>query len=172
MRLWIERSASRRGWLARPLYHLTAGVVCDAATLALIERHRLGGDLVWMSPSAEMLAEAAEGLFDNARELPLFGAGSAGKSLRWNARGLVLAWQATRELRVRVADLIDGIAIESRALGELRAAEAGIRAGFDELVVHLEALARYDDGDEILIEPTREDRGTPSAGWVRMAGRG
>ena len=79
---------------------------------------------------------------------------------------------AREELRVRVADLIDGIAIESRALGELRAAEAGIRAGFDELVVHLEALARYDDGDEILIEPTREDRGTPPAGWVRMAGRG
>lgn len=173
MRLFIEHGEDR-DWRGRPRYRLRASLVCEASVLALIERHQLAGDLLWQSPTAVALSEAAEGLFDNARELSLFGRGNVAKALQWNVRGLRLARQASREVRVTVGDLVGGIALQSRALGELLAAEGGIAAAFDALAAQLETLAGYEAGDELLIEPAREDddRGTPPAGWVRMTGRG
>jgi hypothetical protein len=125
------------------------------------------------SASADALRDEAQALLDAAHDLPLFGWGNTTKALRLNGRGLWLARRGARELRVRVCNLVNGMEVESRALTELLAVEAGVREGFDALARHVRALARYETGDEILLEPEDErgDDGTPAAGWARIGRR-
>jgi hypothetical protein len=168
VRLWLERSARRSLW-GRPIYRLTVGLVCEHGVLALIDRHRLYGDVVWRSPAAVALADAAEASFDTAGTVSLRWSDTS-RALALNWRGLALARAAMDEAHVTVGDLLIGKTLEARHVGELLAAETGIRAGFDELARQLAALAGYEIGDEDRVRPQIEtDAGVPARSWLRMA---
>jgi hypothetical protein len=173
MRLWLERSERRAGLFGGRIYQLNVSLICDAATLMLIQRHGLAVEQVWMSPAAEALSGEAEGLLDRGMEQSAWRLTGMTSGLALNFEGLLTAWRASREPMLSVGDLIRGSVLESPVAGELLAAEAGIRAGFEALVHRLEGVKRYDESDEDLIEPKPDaDLGVPPSDWVRMGGRG
>lgn len=172
MRLWLERG-ERTSLFGRRIYLLSAAIECNERCLELIGRHRIGNDLVWLSPSALALTETAEGMIDRAADLSRWSWSDTKKALRMNLRGLRLARASSREAAVRVVDLIMGTTLESRSVGDLVAAEAGLRGGFDDLARRVVALASFETGAELVLEPEPigPERGVEPSKWVRMTRR-
>jgi len=173
MRLWLQKTA-RSGWLGfGRVYVLRVALSCTEAEYALIDRHQLYGDDLWLSSSALDYLNTAQQAFDRARNCSVLSL--QGWQSRWshNSNGIAMARASDREAQVSVGDLVAGAVLEAESINELMEAERGIRAGFQVLALRLSELENFELGEEKLIEADdpRGDGGAPPGTWIQMGGR-
>lgn len=172
MKLWIERSQRDDGWWRGRTYSLSLGIEVDDEEFDVIARHGMAAVEVWVSPAMRALEDDAQHAFDKAAAVAGWRWADVKQQLAFNWQGMVLAARAAQEAVVTVGDLVAGTVLESGEVSELVAAEAGIRAGFAGLCERLKALVSFEAGEELIIEPPRDDdAGVSPARWVRMQGR-
>jgi len=136
MKLKLVRSQKSTMLRGNTVFVLQAMAVVSAEERGLIDRYKLGRDLVyaseqWKNNMAEAGAVAA-------------GAGSIFSGLRARAA-------AALNLKITVADLINGTSIECKSLDEMLGAEEAIVSACQNLKGYLAAATTF-DGREVLLE--------------------
>ena len=172
MKLWhAYREESR--WFGRPRYVLDVRGEPDAEEQALFKKHRLWGDLVYVSPAYLAYIAQAESAFDLGHEAQLR-SGVRGKAASLRLRGLWFAWVAARgEAYLTVKQLITkGRSFRAHDVVELGATENAIKAGVHALEVKCARLRAYDAGDETIEVPPTADAGIAPGDWVRARRNG
>jgi hypothetical protein len=133
MQLRLKRS-QRSSMMGKTIFTLDARAELSRDEQALVSKFGLGKLAVYDSEARKKHGDAAFGHFDDAGATPVIGAtaGSAGRGLLSNARGLARAAMAALSLRVTVDSLSTGQHIECKDLDELLGSRSSDRQRLQE----------------------------------------
>ena len=149
MQLRLKRS-QRSSMMGKTIFTLDARAELSRDEQALVSKFGLGKLAVYDSEARKKHGEAAYGHFDDGN-VPVMSAtaGSAGRGLLSNARGLARAAMAALSLRVTVDSLSTGQHIECKDLDELLGAEEAIVSACKNIKAYLETALTFDGREEV-----------------------
>jgi len=152
MQLKLKRSQRSGGIMGgKVIFGLDARAELTPDEQGLVKKYALGKLVVYDSEARKKHQGVAYGHFDDAGGGPLVAtAGSAGRSLWSNARGIASAAMMALSLRVTIDGLMGGQHIECKDLDELLGAEAAIVDACKSLKVYLETALTFDGREEVV----------------------
>jgi hypothetical protein len=154
MQLKLKRT-QRNGMLGKVIFVLDARMEISAEERGLIEKYRLGDNVIYDSTARKKYTEATGAHLERTREQVSFsdtpGAQllGVGKSLYRLARAGVSATMASLSLRITVYSLMGGVHVECKSMIELLGAERAIREAAENLRTYLDLAATFDGQEEI-----------------------
>jgi hypothetical protein len=155
LRLKLRRS-QRSSVMGKVIFALDARMELSGEETHLVQKYRLGSDLIYDSANREKYSQAAQAHLEMTRGGPsLTDSASAqmlgaGKTLYRIARGGISAAAASLSLRVTIDSLIRGVHVECKSLSELLEAETAIVEAAQNLKSYLETARTFDGREEII----------------------
>jgi hypothetical protein len=155
MQLKLKRS-QKKGLLGKMIFALDARMEVPRAERDLIERYRLGYDVIYESAARKQHSEILKARLESTKEFPgmresvekqFLGIGK--NLLRFGLAG-VSAARVSMSLRITVYSLINGEHIECKDMSELLGAEQAIIEAAENLRTYLNAAATFDGREQVL----------------------
>lgn len=170
LRLW-HGFEERARWFRRPVYRLNVRLIAAESAMAVIDRHRLRHDELYVGPPAEEFDSKCLSRLELAREAASDGNHAKARLLRREAfrfRRLAL-----RETRLDVGRALIGASYEAADITELSMILSALIAGAKGLAQKVGALRAYEDGvEDETLTTHRHDEGVHPSGWHRLRREG
>jgi hypothetical protein len=154
MQLKLKRS-QRSGFTGKVIFVVDARMEVSAEEYDLIQRYKLGDDVIYDSSARQQHTEAMKEHVKRSQEGPRFRDSvdgqlmSLGKQFYRLARAGVSATRASLSLRITVYSLMKGVHVECKSMAELLGAEQAIVEAGEKLRVYLDTAATFDGREEV-----------------------
>jgi hypothetical protein len=154
MQLKLKR-AQRKSVLGKVIFALDARIEISAEERGLVEKYRLGDNVIYDSTARKRHTEAIDAHLDRTREHASFsdtpGAQmlGVGKTFYRLARAGISATMAGLSLRITVYSLMRGVHVECKSMEELLGAEHAIVDAAENLRTYLDVAATFDGREQI-----------------------